>query len=197
MKEEITSNPERLPDYGPAEVGPAGATVIGARQPLIAFNVYLTTDDVSLASKIARAVRFSSGGMRFVKAMGVLVEGRAQVSMNLTNFRQTPVYRVVELIRREAERYGVGIHHSELVGLIPQEALIDLCRMVLTAGRFQTRTNPRTAHERISRRCRTQTGSRKRDFWMTLPAGPPPRAVVQPLHLPEPRLPRWLRWSRA
>jgi glutamate formiminotransferase / formiminotetrahydrofolate cyclodeaminase len=125
LKEEIQTNPERKPDFGPSILTPAGATVIGARQPLIAFNVYLTTEDVSIASKIAKAVRNSSGGLRFVKAMGVLVEGRAQVSMNLTNFRQTPVYRVVEMVRREAERYGVGVHHTELVGLIPQEALVD------------------------------------------------------------------------
>ncbi len=137
LKDEIGVNPEREPDFGPAAVGPAGATVIGARQPLIAFNVYLTTDDVSIASKIARAVRFSSGGLRFVKAMGVLVEGRAQVSMNLTNFRQTPVYRVVEMVRREAARYGVGIHHSELVGLIPQEALVDSAVWFLQLDGFE------------------------------------------------------------
>ncbi len=125
LKEEILVNPERKPDFGPSALGAAGATVIGARQPLIAFNVYLTTEDVSIAQKIARAVRNSSGGLRFVKAMGVLVEGRAQVSMNLTNFRQTPIARVVEMVRREAERYGVAIHHSELVGLIPQEALVE------------------------------------------------------------------------
>ena len=125
LKEEIKTNAERQPDFGPAELGPAGATVIGARHPLVAYNIYLTTDDVSIAQKIARAVRNSSGGLRFVKAMGILVEGRAQVSMNLTNTRQTPVFRVVELVRREAQRYGVSIHHSELVGLIPQEALIN------------------------------------------------------------------------
>jgi len=125
LKEEIGVKPERKPDFGPAVLGSAGATVIGARQPLIAFNVYLTTNDTSIAQKIAKAVRHSSGGMRFVKGMGVLVEGRAQVSMNMTNYRQTPLARVVEMIRREAERYGVGIHHSELVGLIPQEALND------------------------------------------------------------------------
>jgi len=102
-----------------------GATVIGARQPLIAFNMYLTTNDVSVAQKIAKAVRNSSGGLRYVKAMGVLVEGRAQVSMNLTHYRQTPIGRVVETVRREAERYGVAVHHSELVGLVPQEALVD------------------------------------------------------------------------
>ncbi len=99
--------------------------MIGARDPLVAFNVYLTTNDVSIAQKISKAVRHSSGGLRFVKAMGILVDGRAQVSMNLTNFRKTPVARVVEMIRREAQRYGVAIHHSELVGLIPQEALVD------------------------------------------------------------------------
>ena len=125
LKSEIESNPDRKPDYGPAKLGTAGATVIGARSPLIAFNVYLTTSEVEIAKKIAKAVRQSSGGLRYVKALGLLVEGRAQVSMNLTNFRETPVGRVVEMIRREAQRYGVAIHHCELVGLIPQEALID------------------------------------------------------------------------
>ena len=123
LKQEITSNPDRKPDYGPQQVGPAGATVIGARPFLIAYNVYLTTDDVSAAEKIARSIRHSSGGLRYVKALGLLVDGRAQVSMNLTNFHKTPIARVVELIRREADRYGVAIHHSELVGLIPQDAL--------------------------------------------------------------------------
>ena len=125
LKSEIESDPNRKPDYGPSKLPKAGATVIGARNPLIAFNVYLTTSDVDIAKKIAKAVRQSSGGFRYVKGLGLLVEGRAQVSMNLTNFRETPVARVVEFIRREAERYGVGIHHSELVGLIPQEALVD------------------------------------------------------------------------
>ena len=125
LKAEISSNPDRQPDYGPAKIGPAGATVIGARNPLIAFNIYLTTEDVDIAKKIAKAIRHSSGGLRYVKALGLLVEGRAQVSMNLINFRETPIARVVESVRREAQRYGVGIHHSELVGLIPQEALVD------------------------------------------------------------------------
>ncbi len=116
---------QRKPDYGPSKLGAAGATVIGARNPLIAFNVYLTTDDVSIAKKIAKAIRHSSGGLRYVKGLGLLVDRRAQVSMNLTNFHETPLARVVETIRREAERYGVGIHHSELVGLIPQDALVD------------------------------------------------------------------------
>lgn len=125
LKSEIESNLDRQPDYGPAKLGTAGATVIGARSPLIAFNVYLTTPEVDIAKKIAKAIRQSSGGLRYVKALALLVEGRAQVSMNLTNFRETPIGRVVEIIRREAQRYGVAIHHSELVGLIPQEALID------------------------------------------------------------------------
>ncbi len=125
IKAEIETNPERKPDYGPSKLPKAGATVIGARNPLVAFNVYLTTDDVDIAKKIAKSIRHSSGGLRYVKGLGLLVDGRAQISMNLTNFHDTPVARVVEFIRREAQRYGVAIHHSELVGLIPQEALVD------------------------------------------------------------------------
>ena len=137
LKTEMGVNPERQPDFGPERVGPAGATVIGARQPLVAFNVYLTTTDVSIAKKIAKAVRHSSGGLRYVKALGLLVEGQAQVSMNLTNFRGTPLARVVETIRREAARYGVAVHHSELVGLIPQEALVEAARWYLQLDQFE------------------------------------------------------------
>jgi glutamate formiminotransferase/formiminotetrahydrofolate cyclodeaminase len=137
LKAEILINPDRQPDYGPARLGPAGATVIGARQPLIAYNVYLTTEDVTIAEKIARAVRQSTGGLRYVKALGMLVEGQAQVSMNLTNYKKTPVARVVELIRREAARYGVAIHHSELVGLIPQQALVDAAQWFLQLDQFE------------------------------------------------------------
>jgi glutamate formiminotransferase/formiminotetrahydrofolate cyclodeaminase len=137
LKEEIASVTERFPDFGPARLGPAGATVIGARQPLIAYNVYLTTGDVSIAQKIARALRFSTGGLRYVKALGLLVDGRAQVSINLTNFHMSPVARVVEFVRREAERYGIGIHHGELVGLVPQEALIDAAQWYLQLDGFQ------------------------------------------------------------
>ena len=136
LKKEIGILPEREPDFGPAKVGKAGAVVIGARQPLIAFNVYLTTEDVSIAKAIAKAVRHSSGGLRYVKGLGLLVEGRAQVSMNLTNFRATPVGRVVEMIRREAGRYGVGIHHTELVGLIPQDALVNAARWYMQMDQF-------------------------------------------------------------
>jgi glutamate formiminotransferase/formiminotetrahydrofolate cyclodeaminase len=125
LKKDISTNPDREPDSGPTVLGSAGATVIGAREFLIAYNVNLTTTDEGIASKIARVVRHSSGGLRFVKALGMTVDGRAQVSMNLTNFKKTPLPLVVETIRREAERYGVGIHNCELVGLIPQKALID------------------------------------------------------------------------
>jgi glutamate formiminotransferase/formiminotetrahydrofolate cyclodeaminase len=137
LKEEIASHPDRAPDYGPSRVGPAGATVIGARHPLIAFNVYLNTGDVSIAKKIARAMRHSSGGLRYVKALGLLVEGYAQVSMNLTNYAETPVARVVEMVRREAARYGASIHHSELVGLIPEAALTDAAVWYLQLDQFE------------------------------------------------------------
>jgi glutamate formiminotransferase/formiminotetrahydrofolate cyclodeaminase len=137
LKIEMGVNPERNPDFGPRRVGPAGATVIGARQPLIAFNVYLATDDLSIAKKIAKTVRHSSGGFRYVKALGVLVEGRAQVTMNLTNYHGTPVALVVEAIRREATRYGVAVHHTELVGLIPQEALVDAAVWYLQLDQFE------------------------------------------------------------
>src|SRR4030043_1022853 len=133
----MPAKPERFPDFGPHRVGPAGATVIGARQPLIAYNVYLTTNDVSIAEKIARAIRFSSGGLRFVKALGLLVEGRAQISMNLTNYQKTSLPLVVETIRREAGRYGVMIHHAELVGLIPQSALVDAAVWYLQMDQFK------------------------------------------------------------
>jgi len=137
LRDVIGTDPERVPDYGPAVLGPAGATVVGARPALVAFNVYLSTGEVEIASKIARAVRNSSGGLRYVKAAGFLVEGQAQVSMNLTDFQRTPVARVVELIRREAARYGVGVTHSELVGLAPQAFFIDAAQWYLQLDRFE------------------------------------------------------------
>jgi len=136
LKEAIATDPYREPDLGPKVLGTAGATVIGARQPLIAYNIYLTTSDVSIAEKIARRVRNSTGGFRFVKAMGVLVNGLAQVSMNLTNFKRSPMAQVTEFVRREAERYGTGIHHSELVGLIPQRALSNAAQYYLQMDAF-------------------------------------------------------------
>ena len=126
-----TANPDRRPDYGPAELGTAGATAIGARAPLIAFNAYLNTSDLAPAKAIARAIRGSSGGLRCVKALGLLVEGRAQVSMNLTDYRQTPVHRVVEMIRSEAARYGLAVARCEVVGLLPARALLDAAEFYL------------------------------------------------------------------
>src|SRR2546422_7935694 len=124
IRVEIASNPARKPDFGEARVHPtAGATVVGARKFLIAYNVFLNTPDTEIAKKIAKAVRFSSGGMRFVKGAGFLVRGLAQVSMNLTDFEQTPIHRVFEAVKREAARYGVAPVSSEIVGLIPKKAL--------------------------------------------------------------------------
>ena len=136
LKKEIETNPDRVPDFGPIKLGTAGATVIGARSPLIAYNVYLDTGDETVAKKIARAIRHSSGGLRYVKGLGMLVDGKAQVSMNLTNFERTPVHRVVELIRLEAAKYGAEITHSELIGLIPQKALIDAAAWYLQLDEF-------------------------------------------------------------
>lgn len=136
LKDSIRKDKDRAPDFGPSELGRAGATVIGARPPLIAFNVYLTSDDVEIANAIARAVRHSSGGLRYVKALGMQVDGIAQVSMNLTNFEKTPIATVVEMIRREAQRYGVDVKNTELVGLIPQQALIDAAQWYLQLDMF-------------------------------------------------------------
>jgi glutamate formiminotransferase / 5-formyltetrahydrofolate cyclo-ligase len=114
------------PDFGPAAPHPsAGAAVIGARMPLIAYNINLATDRLDVAKKIAAAIRHSSGGFRFVKAMGIPLEGRGivQVSMNLTNYEKTPMFRVFETVKREAARYGVSILESEIVGLVPAAAL--------------------------------------------------------------------------
>ncbi|MBK7203031.1 glutamate formimidoyltransferase [Candidatus Amarolinea dominans] len=136
LKTEIGVNPARTPDYGPAAVGPAGATIIGARGFLVAFNAYLNTPNVEIAKKVAKALRHSSGGLRFVKAMGLLVEGRAQVSMNLTDFTGTPIHRAVEMIRSEAARYGCMIERTELVGMIPQQALLDAAQWYLQIDNF-------------------------------------------------------------
>lgn len=173
LKTEIGVNPNRDPDFGPKKVGPAGATVIGARAPLIAYNIYLTTGDVSIAQKIAKAVRHSSGGFRYVKALGLLVEGRAQVSMNLTNFRQTPVFRVMEAVRTEAARYGAGVHHSELIGLIPQDALRDVAVWYLQLDDFQTEQvlEEKLADSRIG--SSTSTAIPGKEFLDNLAAGTP------------------------
>ncbi len=116
--------PERAPDYGPAVVGPAGAVIIGARLPLIAYNVFLKTDDVSIAQRIARDIRESGGGLRAVRALGLLVGGQAQVSMNLTDYRVTPLHEVMQAVSTLASQHGVDIDRSELIGLLPQQAAL-------------------------------------------------------------------------
>jgi glutamate formiminotransferase len=118
--------PEWAPDAGPATPHPsAGATVIGARMPLIAYNINLATDRLDVAKRIASAIRMSSGGFRYVKAMGIELKDRGvvQVSMNLTNYEKTPIFRVFEVVKREAARYGVNVLESEIVGLVPSAAL--------------------------------------------------------------------------
>lgn len=122
------TQPEWAPDYGPAAPhAKLGVSAIGARMALIAYNVYLHTTDVSIAKAIGVAVRGSSGGLAHVKGMGLFIEERnqAQVSMNLVNYKKTPIYRVFELIKAEAARYGVAVASSEIVGLVPTEALLE------------------------------------------------------------------------
>jgi glutamate formiminotransferase/formiminotetrahydrofolate cyclodeaminase len=139
IRDEIATNPARLPDVGEARVHPtAGAVVVGARKFLIAYNIYLNSSDVNIARKVAKAVRFSSGGLRFVKGMGVEVRGLAQVSMNLTDFEQTPIARVFETVKREAARYGVMPLSSEIVGLIPKKAIEDAAEWFLQAENFDS-----------------------------------------------------------
>jgi glutamate formiminotransferase len=139
LREEVRTNPARRPDFGEAELHPtAGATVVGARKFLIAYNVYLNTPDVDIAKKVAKAVRQSSGGLRYVKGAGFLVRGLAQVSMNLTDFEQTPIARVFEFVKREAARYGVQPLRSEIVGLIPKKALEDAAEWFLQVENFDS-----------------------------------------------------------
>lgn len=124
---ERLQQPAHRPDYGPTQFNAkSGATAVGARMPLVAFNVNLGTDNLEIANQIARNVRHASGGLKAVKAMGVRLEERniVQVSMNMVNFKETPLYRAVELIRAEARRYGVPVIGSEVIGLVPLEALV-------------------------------------------------------------------------
>jgi glutamate formiminotransferase len=127
------------PDFGPGAPHPsAGATVVGARMPLIAFNVNLNTNRLEVARRIAAAVRQSSGGLRHVKAMGVALEDRGivQVSMNLTNFDRSPIFRVFDMVQREAARYGVAVLESEIVGLVPSAALVAAAEYYLQLASF-------------------------------------------------------------
>lgn len=139
IRDEIATNPARRPDFGEPRVHPtAGATVVGARKFLIAYNVFLNTPEVDIAKKVAKAVRFSSGGLRYVKGAGFHVRGLAQVSMNLTDFEQTPIHRVFEFVKREAARYGVSPVSSEIVGLIPKKALEQAAEWFLQVENFDS-----------------------------------------------------------
>lgn len=134
MKDELWK-----PDFGPDTIHPtAGVTAIGARMPLIAFNVNLSTSNLEVANKIAKQVRYLSGGFRFVKAIGVELQDRGivQVSMNLTDYTKTSIYRVFETIKMEALRYGVNVVGSEIVGLIPMQALVDTADYYLRLENF-------------------------------------------------------------
>jgi len=139
LKKEIETNPERKPDFGPSKLSKAGATAIGARMPLIAFNVYLGTRDISIARKIAKGIRFSTGGFRYIKALGFEIKerGLVQVSMNLVNYKESPIFRVFEVIKKEAERYSVPVISSEIVGLTPMEALLDVSDFYLKLENFK------------------------------------------------------------
>jgi glutamate formiminotransferase / 5-formyltetrahydrofolate cyclo-ligase len=131
--------PEWAPDFGPATPhASAGATVVGARMPLIAYNINLATDRLDVAKKIAAAIRQSSGGFRYVKAAGFRLETRGivQVSMNLTNYEKTPIFRVFEVVKREAARHGVAILESEIVGLVPSAALTGAAEFYLQLEGF-------------------------------------------------------------
>jgi len=134
------ASPGWTPNFGPSQPhAAAGASVIGARMPLIAYNINLNTDRLDVAKKIAAAIRHSSGGFRFVKAAGFELKDRGivQVSMNLTNYEKTPIFRVFETVKREAERYGVAILESEIVGLIPSAALNGAAEYYLQIAGFK------------------------------------------------------------
>ena len=128
LREAIAHDPAHMPDFGPAEVGTAGATIIGARDILVAFNVYLQTTDQRIAHAIAETIRESNGGLKCVKALGLLVNEQAQVSMNLIDYTETGLHEVVHAIEVEAQKHGTGIASSEIIGLVPRRAVLDTAR---------------------------------------------------------------------
>ena len=136
---EKIKDPNWKPDFGPDEVHPtAGVVAVGAREYLIAYNVNLATNDLSIAKKIAKAVRHISGGFRYVKAIGLELKekGIVQVSMNLTNYKKSPIFRVFETIKREAARYGVNVLESEIIGMVPLQAVLDSFMWYLQVNDF-------------------------------------------------------------
>jgi glutamate formiminotransferase / formiminotetrahydrofolate cyclodeaminase len=156
IRAEIATNPARKPDFGDLRVHPtAGVTAVGARKFLIAYNIFLNTPELEIAKQIAKAVRFSSGGLPYVKASGFLVKGRAQVSMNLTDFEQTPIYRVFEKVGQAAARLGATVHSSEVIGLIPKKALEQAPAWFLQTMDF----NPQILENRLAE---TVAGSRSK-----------------------------------
>lgn len=141
LRARIGVDPEKSPDFGPNAIHPtAGATAVGARMPLIAFNVNLGTDNMDIAKKIAKAVRGSSGGLVGCKALGIELKERnqVQVSMNMVNYKDTPLHRAFEMVRIEAERYGVPVVGSEIVGLVPMDALVGVARHYLRLEGFKS-----------------------------------------------------------
>ena len=147
LQQAMETDPERRPDFGTPQVHPtAGATVVGVRPPLIAYNIELNTPDLEVARAIARRVRESGGGLVNVRAMGVkLQRGTTQVSMNLLDYRRTPIYRAFELVQAEARRFGVTIVASEIVGLVPEDALLD-------CAEYYLRLRPWSRHQVLERR---------------------------------------------
>jgi glutamate formiminotransferase len=182
LREEVLRNPDRAPDIGEARLHPtAGATAVGARKFLIAYNINLNTPDVEIAKRIAKTVRFSSGGLPCVKAMGVDLRTRnlAQVSMNLTDFEQTPVHRVFELVKREAERYGVSIAGSEIIGFIPRRAIEMTAEFYLQIENF---SSARVLENRLEEALETTPATRPAN--LAALAEPLLAAVAQPTATP-------------
>jgi glutamate formiminotransferase/formiminotetrahydrofolate cyclodeaminase len=160
--EAIEKDPSRKPDYGPAKMNlKAGATAVGVRFPLVAFNVYLGSNNLEVAQKIADAVRSIKGGYRFVKAMGLEIKERnqAQISMNLINYTKTPIFRVFETIKSEAARYGINVTSSEIVGLVPNQAIIDVADFYM---RFEGFSKEQVLEEKLAGVA--QAGGGSKDF---------------------------------
>jgi glutamate formiminotransferase/formiminotetrahydrofolate cyclodeaminase len=160
MCKEIGTNPDRDPDYGPAKMNiKAGATAIGVRLPLVAYNVYLDTPYVSIARKIAKAIRSRSGGYMYCKALGFEIKERnqAQVSMNLVNYKKTPIFRVLESIKSEADRHGVRVTSSEIIGLVPNDALVAVSDFYLKLENF---SKDQILEEKLQKSMEAQTTSR-------------------------------------
>ena len=142
MAEKMKDTEMWAPDFGPATIHPtAGVSAVGARMPLVAFNVNLGTDNLEIANAIAKRIRHINGGYRYIKAIGIMLEDKnmAQVSMNLTDYTKTAVYRAFEAVKMEAKRYGVPVIESEVIGLLPMQALVDCAEYYLQIANFDSR----------------------------------------------------------